>query len=142
MFLHQHTHFPSLNVLAHSGLYRRTCSDRRADLTHQLSDAATETISRFLVRAVPLIYGATLGELAEHLFFGLTLGLVASAALDLRLKKKSAIRPWVQPLLSRFCPVLRMTATKLIARLARWGLPLPRFLRSNSSDLASENKPA
>lgn len=141
MYVYQHTHFPSLNVLTHKGLHLRSRSDRCADLTHQMSEAATEKASRILVRAVPLIYGVSLGALAGHLPAGLAVGIVVSAVLDLRLREESMLRPWLQPLLNRVYPFLAATMTKLAARLAAWGLKPPRFLLPGSSDLFSENKP-
>jgi len=102
MFSHQYIHAPSLNMPTYNGLYRTRSSDRHARLSHQMSEATAEASARFLVRAVPLVYGALLGGLSDHLLLGLLIGFSVTVVLDLRLKIQSVARAWLQPVMRRF----------------------------------------
>jgi len=141
MFQHQHIRFPSLHVLAHSGPNLKSRSDHGTDKTHQIPEAAAEKASRFLIRAVPLIYGASLGGFTSHLWLGLSVGITASAMLDLRLKEKSLIRAWLQGLRSRFQAVQSLTATKFFAGLADLGHRFPHVSLPDSHTPFGDNQP-
>lgn len=96
MSLHKPFHFPSLNVLTHSG-FRQTGRPSKNDINpaEQVSDNKAEAWERFLIRAVPLLCGALLGSQFDLLLFGLFLGLVVSVQFDLQLKDQSLIRSWM-----------------------------------------------
>jgi len=140
MFPHQHRHFPSLQVLSHHSPNLKGRSGRDTDLIHQEPEDATETASRLLVRAVPLLYGASLGGLTNHLWLGLSVGITVTAILDIRLEKKSLIRAWLQSPLSRAQPILSMTVTKFFAGFSGLGRRFPRAVLPDSQDLFSKYK--
>lgn len=66
--------------------------DHHGHYTHELSEDATETLSRMLIRGVPLAYGALLGSLSDNLFTGLSIALGVSLALDLSMGRESLAR--------------------------------------------------
>jgi len=68
-----------------------TGHDRYAAYTHQLSDETTATVSRLIVRIVPLISGATLGYLAENVMIGLLAASAVSLAFDLSMEDNSIV---------------------------------------------------
>ena len=77
-----------LDALAPSG--RSAASRcRHARYTHQLSEAETEAVSRWLVRIVPLIFGAMLGSLAHNIAIGLLAAVAVSLAFDLSMEGNS-----------------------------------------------------
>ena len=65
---------------------------QHAHYTHQLSEEATEAVSRLLIRIVPLVYGAILGSLADDVAIGLTAALAISLAFDLSMEGNSVVR--------------------------------------------------
>lgn len=65
---------------------------RHAQYTHQLSEEATEAMSRLIVRIVPLVFGAILGSLADNVAIGLTAALAISLAFDLSMEGNSIVR--------------------------------------------------
>lgn len=73
------------------GTRRPAGRGRHADYSHELSDEETEAVTRWLVRIVPLIFGALLGGLAENLAIGLAGALVVSLSFDLSMEKHSII---------------------------------------------------
>ena len=62
---------------------------RHAQYTHQLSEEETEAASRWLVRVVPLFFGALLGSLAHNMAIGLLAAVVVSLAFDLSMESDS-----------------------------------------------------
>ncbi|MGB5253602.1 MAG: hypothetical protein WBN68_12860 [Sedimenticolaceae bacterium] len=60
-----------------------------AQYTHQLSEEEAEAVSRWLVRVVPLVFGAMLGSLANNIAIGLSTALVVSLAFDLSMEGNS-----------------------------------------------------
>jgi len=67
--------------------------------SHQLSQEATDTLSRTLTRTVPLVYGALLGGLSDNLVAGLGVGLLVSLAFDLSMGEHSLLRSLGRPFL-------------------------------------------
>lgn len=134
MFPHQHIRFPSLHVLAHNGPNLKSRSDHGTDRTDQQPEAAAETASRFLVRVVPLIYGASLGGFIDHLWIGLAVGITITSILDLRLQECSLIRGWLQALHASFRPPLPVKGTKFFARHATLGHRFPRVSLPDSGN--------
>jgi hypothetical protein len=62
---------------------------RHARYTHQLSEEDTEAVSRWLVRVVPLVFGAMLGSLAHNTAIGLLAAVAVSLAFDLSMEGNS-----------------------------------------------------
>jgi len=60
-----------------------------AQYTHQLSEEEAEAVSRWLVRVVPLVFGAMLGSLAHNIAIGLLAALAVSLAFDLSMEGNS-----------------------------------------------------
>ena len=60
--------------------------------THDLTESAAESVSRLLIRVVPLVYGGLLGHLADRLVLGLLFGAVAASVLDLSMGDSSLLR--------------------------------------------------
>ena len=141
MFQHQHIRFPSLHVLAHSGPNLKSRSNLGTDKTYQMPEAAAEKASRFLIRGVPLIYGASLGGFTNHLWLGLSVGITVSAMLDLRLQEKSLVRAWLQGLRSRFQAIQSTTATKFFPGLADLRHRFPHVSHPDSHTPFGDNKP-
>ena len=102
MFLHKQIDFPRANGSVRDGLHRTRRPDSRARLSHQMSEATADASGRFVVRAVPLLYAALLGGLADSMLFSLSIGMIATIYLDLQMQKQSMLRPWLQPLWSVF----------------------------------------
>lgn len=140
MFPHQHIRFPSLHVLAHNGPNLKSRSEHGTETTYQMPEAATETASRFLVRVVPLIYGASLGGFANHLWIGLLVGMAITAILDLRLQESSLIRKWLHALHACFRLVFPMTGTKFFKRHAALGHRYPRVSLPDSRNPVGNTK--
>jgi len=62
-----------------------------AQYTHQLSEEETEAVSRWLVRVVPLVFGAMMGSLAHNTAIGLSAALAVSLAFDLSMEGNSIV---------------------------------------------------
>ena len=75
--------------------------DQHGHYTHELSEDATETVSRVLIRSVPLAYGALLGSLSDNLMIGLSIALAVSLALDLSMGRDSLARNLLHSLQGR-----------------------------------------
>ena len=97
MILHKPFHFPSLNVLTHSGLHHaRPPSELKAKSADQVADTKAEVLERFLIRSVPPACGALLGGQFDLPLLGLFLGFVVAVQFDLHLKEQSLIRRWLR----------------------------------------------
>jgi len=96
MYPHKPIYVPSLKIPAH-GARQQTgrSSDRHAKLSHQMSEATAEASERFLIRAVPLVYGVLIGSHVNHPLLGLLIGFMVTILLDLQFKDQSVIRPWL-----------------------------------------------
>ena len=75
-------------ALAPSGRKAARCYPH-AQYTHQLSEEEAEAVSRWLVRVVPLVFGAMLGSLAHNIAIGLLAAVAVSLAFDLSMEGNS-----------------------------------------------------
>ena len=71
------------------GVRRPSRRYRSAQYSHQLTDAETEAAGRWLVRIVPLVFGAALGSLAQNFTIGVLSALFASVLFDLSMEQHS-----------------------------------------------------
>jgi hypothetical protein len=108
------------------GMVSQGHRDRCVRYSHELSDDAAECASRVLIRFVPMVYGVVLGTLAEHPFVGLSLGLLVSAALDLKMGPNSLVRPLVAPAFERLCPRIALAVAATVDWSRRHGVPVPK----------------
>lgn len=76
--------------------------DQYVHYTHEMTDDTAEASARFLIRGVPLVYGALLGGLIGNLFLGVCLGIALMVGLDMRMGEQSFFRPLLLPLLRVF----------------------------------------
>lgn len=97
-------------------------TDRYAIHRHDLPESAAESVSRAVIRLVPLAYGLLLGGLIDSLALGLLAGAMLSAALDLSMRKQSLLRALARELTARLCPLLAAGAHALAAVTARVGV--------------------
>ncbi|MCB1799570.1 MAG: hypothetical protein KDI67_11865 [Gammaproteobacteria bacterium] len=71
---------------------RRTHVDCSVNYTHELGDEAKEISGRFVVRAVPLLYGVLAGVLMGNLAAGLLVGGLVSLIADVKMGSHSLLR--------------------------------------------------
>ena len=76
--------------------------DQYVHYSHEMTDDTAEASARFLIRGVPLVYGALLGGLIGDFYLGVCLGIALMVALDTRMGKQSLFRPLLRPLLNAF----------------------------------------
>ena len=69
-----------------------TSRDQHAHYSHELSEGVTDAFSRAISRLVPLIYGAIMGVVSEHLVVGLAVSLLITMVLDLSMGEQSLFR--------------------------------------------------
>lgn len=103
--------------------------DQYVQYSHQMTEDTAEGASRFLIRAVPLVYGALLGGLTGNMVFGLSVGVVLCMALDLRMGDDSLFRPLVTPIAERGCPVVTFLAHGMARVIRTMGLREPSLLK-------------
>ena len=89
-----------------TGVARRADQTPRRDhyvhYTHEMSDDTAEASARFLIRGVPVVYGALLGGLVGNLFFGVALGAALMIGLDMRMGTQSMFKPLLGRLFGAF----------------------------------------
>jgi hypothetical protein len=106
----------------------RVHRDQHAEYTHELTDDASETSARTLVRMVPVVYGASFGVLADNLMFGFSAGLALSLAFDLSMGSHSMLGAAWQGLLRKGCPLIAGAARWSAYAMERLGFPAPTKL--------------
>ena len=104
MFLHKQIHGPGSDLQAHKRRWQTGEPSLRTKFLHPMSEAAADAMGRTLVRVIPLVGGALLGGHVNHPLMGVLVGLVVATFLDLKLKERSLVRSWLQPLLKYCCP--------------------------------------
>ncbi|MCB1784791.1 MAG: hypothetical protein H6953_15280 [Chromatiaceae bacterium] len=108
---------------------RRPHEDQYVHYTHEMTDGAKEGSGRFVVRAVPLLYGFLVGGLIDNLSAGLAVGASVSAMVDLTMGEGSLLRPLLRPFAMAGCPVVAVLANGLGRGIGLLGLPVPNALR-------------
>ncbi len=108
---------------------RRIRPDYSVNYTHELADEATESSGRFVVRAVPLLYGMLVGVLMGNLIAGLLVGALVALVADFKMGSHSLLRLLFGSLMQRGCPVVAVTARGVAILLGYCGIDLPRRLR-------------
>jgi hypothetical protein len=88
-----------------------------------------ESIGRFVIRIVPLLYGAMFGTLMDEMPVALAVGALVSAGMDLAMGKRSILRRFGRSLIVSGCPVLAGMARGLSACLIAIGIGAPAPLR-------------
>lgn len=107
----------------------RVREDYCVNYTHELADEAKESSGRFVVRAVPLLYGMLVGVLMGNLAAGLLIGTLVSFVADIKMGSHSLVRLLLGSLMQRGCPVVAVTARGVAVVLGHCGIDPPRRLR-------------
>lgn len=99
--------------------------DQHADLSHKLPAHATESVSRTLLRVVPLIYGALLGATSQNFWFWVSVSLLCSIAFDLYMGRHSIVRRLLRGARLLVCRIFMALAAALLAPIGWFGGSLP-----------------
>ena len=81
------------------GMSRRSHEAQCAHYSHEMPDDLKESVGRFVIRLVPLLYGGMFGSLIHDLQLALIIGAVISAGMDIAMGDHSVLRSLVKPLL-------------------------------------------
>lgn len=120
MFSHNFVDASQLSLIALPVIQRfsdPSHHDRCAHYSHELSDDAAEASTRFLIRAVPAVYGVFLGIVGKHPVLGTIAGVLVTTLLDLRMGDSSLSRPLFAPWIDR----IRPRVVRSVARSKAWG---------------------
>lgn len=108
---------------------RRPHEEHYVHYTHEMTEDTKDGAGRFVVRAVPLLYGFLVGGLTDNLAAGLMIGGAVSVGSDLAMDKGSLFRPLFRPVASAGCPALALIATGIASVIEAVGLTAPQVLR-------------
>jgi hypothetical protein len=97
--------------------------------THEMPYDLQESIGRFVIRIVPLLYGGMFGTLMDAMPVALTVGAVVSAGMDLAMGKRSILRNLGRSLFAGSCPLLAGMARGVTGGLNAIGIRAPASLR-------------
>jgi len=97
--------------------------------THEMPYDLQESVGRFVIRIVPLIYGGMFGTLMNAMPVALTVGAVVSAGMDLAMGNQSILRKLGSSLFASGCPVLAGLARGLSGGLDAVGIRAPASFR-------------
>ena len=97
--------------------------------THEMPYDLQESIGRFVIRIVPLLYGGMFGTLMDEIPVALTVGAVVSAGMDLAMGNRSILRNLGRSLFTSGCPLLAGMARGLSGGLNAIGIRAPASLR-------------
>lgn len=99
MMFPEHTSAQGQSPLSSPGQYRQNVGksgerlpDQHGHYTHELPEYTSEAFSQWLIRLVPLVYGALIGGLGDHLAIGLVIGGAISLAFDFSMDDDSLLR--------------------------------------------------
>jgi len=111
------------------GPTERTHDEQCVKYTHEMPYDVQESIGRFVIRIVPLLYGGMFGTLMDEMPVALTVGALVSAGMDLAMGKRSILRNLGRSLVASGCPVLAVMARGLSGGLTAIGISAPAPLR-------------
>lgn len=111
------------------GPAERIHDEQCVQYTHEMPYDLQESIGRFVIRVVPLIYGGTFGILMDEMPAALTVGAMVSAGMDLAMGNRSILRNLGRSLLASGCPLLAGIARGLSGGLHVIGIRAPAPLR-------------
>ena len=97
--------------------------------THEMPYDLQESIGRFVIRIVPLLYGGMFGTLMHAIPVALTVGAVVSAGMDLAMGNRSILRNLGRSLFTSGCPLLASMARGVSGGLNAIGIRAPASLR-------------
>jgi len=107
---------------------KRKHDEQCVQYTHEMPYDVQESIGRFVIRIVPLLYGGMFGTLMGEMPVALTVGAVVSAGMDLAMGDRSVLRNLGRSLFASGCPVLAGTARGLSRGLNAIGIRAPASL--------------
>jgi hypothetical protein len=83
----------------------------------------------WILRIIPLVHGAVVGNATGELLLGLSGGIALSVVLDLFMGKDSLVRFLLRRLVGVGCPAISAAARRLAALIGSLGLPEPLVLQ-------------
>lgn len=111
------------------GPAERMHDEQCVQYTHEMPYDLQESIGRFVIRIVPLLYGGMFGTLMDEMPMALTVGAVVSAGMDLAMGNRSILRNLGRSLFTSGCPLLAGMARGVSGGLNTIGIRAPASLR-------------
>ena len=118
----------SVELEENAGSDERSHDEQCVQYSHEMPYDLQESIGRFIIRVVPLLYGGMFGTLMHEMQMALTVGVVVSAGMDLAMGNQSILRKLGDSLFAGGCPLLAGIARGLAGGMNAIGIRAPGFL--------------